>query len=148
VKWVNVAVFTVTPASETVVREYRGHQQADANSKFQSDADVLARAGYVPSTQSWAAGQYGAGAFVVALLLLFVLVGILVFIYMLIVKPDGTLTVTYTRKPPPPTTHPNAATLATTSVADRLRSLQEAKEAGLISDDEYSAARARVLEDI
>lgn len=36
-------------------------------------------------------------AFTVALLLCLLLIGILVFIYMLVVKPDGTLTVTYSR---------------------------------------------------
>jgi hypothetical protein len=80
----------------TIVRTYRGPQQADTTATFQADAAELAKYGYYPTTQSWAQGQWGCGAFLVALLLCFLLVGFLVFIYMLVVKPEGTLTVTYT----------------------------------------------------
>ena len=55
----------------------------------------MAAFGYFPTSQSWAPGQWGAGAFIVALLLCFIFIGFLVFVYMLIVRPDGTLTVTY-----------------------------------------------------
>jgi len=55
----------------------------------------MAAAGYFPTSQVWAPGTYGCGAFLIALLLCVVLIGIIVFVYMLIVKPDGTLSVTY-----------------------------------------------------
>lgn len=55
----------------------------------------MAAAGYYPTSQIWTPGAYGCGSFLLALLLCVILVGILIFIYMLIVKPDGTLTVTY-----------------------------------------------------
>lgn len=56
----------------------------------------MAAAGYVPVNQVWAPGQWSTGAFVIAVLLLFVFgLGILILAYMLIVKPAGTLTVTY-----------------------------------------------------
>jgi hypothetical protein len=55
----------------------------------------MAAVGYFPTSQSWAPGSYGCGAFLIALLLCVVFIGILVFVYMLIVKPDGTLSVTY-----------------------------------------------------
>ncbi len=84
----------------TIVRSYRGRQQADALRAFQRDATDLAEQGYVPTSQSWAPGQWGCGAFLVAVLLFVVLVGIFVFIYMLIVKPEGTLTVTYAMRGP------------------------------------------------
>ena len=58
----------------------------------------MAAKGYFPVSQSWAPGQWGAGAFITALLLCLIVIGILVFIYMLVVKPDGTLTVTYERR--------------------------------------------------
>jgi hypothetical protein len=45
------------------------------------------------------AGVMGCGAFLVALLLPIVLVGLLTIIYMLLVKPEGTLTVTYEHRP-------------------------------------------------
>lgn len=81
-----------------VVKTYKGHSQGDAAKWFTKDAAAFAAAGYVPVSQSWAQGSWGCGAFLVALLLCFVIVGIFVFIYMLIVKPDGTLTVTYSRQ--------------------------------------------------
>jgi hypothetical protein len=62
---------------------------------YQADAERLASQGYFPVSQSWAPGSYGCGAFLLALLLCVVLIGILVFVYMIIVKPDGTLSVTY-----------------------------------------------------
>ena len=60
-----------------------------AGYKAAKDAARLANDGYYPTSQSWAQGQWGCGAWLVAVLLFFVLIGILVFIYMVIVKPDG-----------------------------------------------------------
>ena len=80
--------------STVIVRNYKG-SQAKATALFQADASQMARHGYVPVAQAWAPGSYGCSSFLIALLLCVVLIGILVFIYMLIVKPSGTLTVTY-----------------------------------------------------
>jgi len=55
----------------------------------------MAKQGYFPTSQSWAEGSYGCGAFLIALILCFIIIGIVVFIYMMIVKPDGILSVTY-----------------------------------------------------
>jgi len=63
----------------------------------------MASQGYVPTSQTWAPGAYGCGAFLVALLLCVILVGIVIFIYMLLVKPDGTLSVTYELRAVEPT---------------------------------------------
>jgi len=86
---------------DVIVRVYKGRQQHDATNAFQKDAAKLAQQGYVPVSQSWAQGQWGCGAFLVAIVLFVVLIGILVFIYMLLVKPEGTLTVTYHRMSAP-----------------------------------------------
>jgi hypothetical protein len=86
---------------DVIVRVYKGRQQRDAIGAFQKDAAKLAHQGYVPMSQSWAQGQWGCGAFLVAIVLFVVLIGILVFIYMLLVKPEGTLTVTYHRMSSP-----------------------------------------------
>ena len=77
-----------------VIKTYKGSQAA-ATAAFQADAADMAAQGYFPTSQSWAPGTWGCGAFVGALFLCVVLVGILIFVYMLIVKPDGTLSVTY-----------------------------------------------------
>lgn len=84
-----------TPSPKPViVRTYKG-SQSSAAAEFQRDAVQLAGQGYYPISQSWAQGSWSCGAFIVALLLCVILIGILVFVYMLLVKPAGTLTVTY-----------------------------------------------------
>ncbi len=79
---------------QSLVKTYKGSQQG-AMAAFQADAAKMAAQGYVPTSQVWAPGSYGCGSFILALLLCFVFIGFLVFVYMLIVKPAGTLTVTY-----------------------------------------------------
>ena len=94
----------------TIVRAYRGKQQADANKDFANDAARLSMESYFPTTQSWAQGQWGCGAWLIAaaFILLFGF-GLLIIAYMIIVKPSGTLTVTYEYRPPAP---PPAPTMA------------------------------------
>lgn len=143
------AVAAAGPA--TIVRTYKGKQQADATQAFQQDAAALAVQGYSPTSQSWAPGQWGCGAFIVALLLFLILIGIFVIFYMLVVKPAGTLTVTYTRQAPSASPQqpsmPAQSPAAAVGVADRLSQLDQAKSAGLISDEEYAARRAKILDD-
>lgn len=83
----------------TIVKTYRGREQA-ATQAFRADAAALAAKGYHPTSQQYVPGSYGCGSFIVAALLCFVLIGIIVFIYMLVVKPPGVLTVTYEYRPP------------------------------------------------
>lgn len=82
---------------QVITKSYIGKQDK-ANSLFQADSVKMAENNYYPKTQNWSQGQYGCGAFLIALALCFVLIGILIFIYMIIVKPDGTLSVTYELK--------------------------------------------------
>ena len=77
-----------------LVRTYRGGQN-DAMALFKADAPKLAAEGYFPMSQIWVPGSYGFGAFLFALLLCLIVIEILIFVAMLIVKPKGTLTVTY-----------------------------------------------------
>ena len=84
--------------SQISIKTYEG-SQAEAMRHFQADADYMDSENYFPTSQSWAPGQWSGGAFAVAILLiLFFGLGILILAYMLIVKPDGTLTVTYERR--------------------------------------------------
>src|SRR5450759_2518927 len=86
----------------TIVRVYKGKQQADTTKEFARDAEKLAKQHYYPSSQSWAQGQWGCGAWAVAVLcILLIGFGLLIIAYMLIVKPAGTLTVTYEYREPP-----------------------------------------------
>ena len=77
-----------------IVKTYRGKQDA-AQKEFLKDAEKLAETGYFPVSEKWEQGSWGCGSFLVALILCVIIIGILVFIYMLLVKPAGTLTVTY-----------------------------------------------------
>ena len=79
---------------KTIVKTYTGKHEV-ATRIFQADAEKMAVEDYYPVSQDWAPGSYGCGGFLLALLLCLIVIGIIVFIYMLIVKPDGTLSVTY-----------------------------------------------------
>lgn len=96
--WTGGAPLTTAAAAQAapgiVVREYKG-KLADATRQFQADAARMAETGYYPVSQNYQPGSWGAGAFIVAVLLFLILIGIFVFIYMLLVKPAGTLVVTY-----------------------------------------------------
>ncbi|PTU30962.1 zinc ribbon domain-containing protein [Stenotrophobium rhamnosiphilum] len=80
-----------------VVKTYRGSQDGAARA-FKRDAATMGLKGYVPTSQSYAPGSYGCGSFILALILCFAIIGILILIYMLIVKPDGVLSVTYEQR--------------------------------------------------
>jgi hypothetical protein len=91
-----------------IVKSYSGSQSI-ATALFQADVTKMAAEGYVPVAQSWSPGSYGCGAFLGALVLCLLLIGIVIFIYMLIVPPDGTLTVTYEHRPNEEKTCPRCA---------------------------------------
>lgn len=79
---------------KVIVATYSGREDA-AMSLFRIDAKKKAEQGYYPTSQSYAPGSYGCGQFVLAALLCFLIIGFIIFIYMLIVKPAGKLSVTY-----------------------------------------------------
>jgi hypothetical protein len=91
----------VANAQAVIVKTYSGSQEA-ATSQFQSDAMEMAKRGYFPSSQSYAPGAYGCGSFILAIVLCFLIIGVLILLYMFIVKPDGILTVTYEFREAPP----------------------------------------------
>lgn len=80
-----------------LVRNYKG-SETRATEFYKRDSKLMSKKGYYPTSQNWVPGSYGCGMFLIALILCFFIVGILVFIYMLLVKPDGTLSVTYELK--------------------------------------------------
>jgi len=77
-----------------VTKTFKGSPES-ATAAFQAHAAEMAEAGYYPTSQTWAPGTYGCGEFLIALILCVIVIGIIVFLYMLIVKPEGTLSVTY-----------------------------------------------------
>lgn len=87
-------------AKNTVTKFYSGNSgnQQSAYRMYLADKEKMSSRGYRPASETWQPGSWGVGAFIVALLLCFILIGILVFIYMIIVKPAGKLVVTYERQ--------------------------------------------------
>ena len=79
---------------QIIAKTYTG-KEAEAAINFQADAALMAAQGYSPVFQSWALGQWPSRSFIPVLLLCFLIVGIPALVYMLIVTPDGALTVTY-----------------------------------------------------
>src|SRR5262245_6433537 len=57
---------------QVIIRTYSG-DQAEATTLFQADSVEMAARGYFPTSQSYAPGQWGCGAFIVALLLCLIL---------------------------------------------------------------------------
>ena len=95
---------SVMPASSlppVLTRTYRGkpHEVEDLRSV---DAEALAKRGYFPSSLSYAPGEWSGGAWVLAVVLILLFgLGLLVLIYMVAVKPAGSLTVFYERRTEP-----------------------------------------------
>jgi len=79
---------------KNIVWWYEG-SEAKARVEFIKDAQKKSQDGYYPVSENYTQGQYSGWDFFGAFLLCFILIGIIVFIYMLIVKPKGRLTVTY-----------------------------------------------------
>jgi len=86
---------------KTIVKTYKGRSASATQKAFVKDAQKMADKGYQPASQQFEQGHWGTGAFLIALILCFVVIGIIALIYMLIVKPEGTLTVTYTLQDKP-----------------------------------------------
>jgi len=84
---------------QIIIERYKG-SVAKTNMEYEKRSKKLLAEGYIIKYQTYQQGSWGCGAFLVALLLCFIIVGFLAFIYMLIVKPEGELTVTYEYKKP------------------------------------------------
>ena len=136
------------PVDPLITRSYKGKPDV-ANAKFAADAARLASLGYNPVNQNYVQGSWGCGAFLLALLLILAVgLGLLVLAYLVIVKPDGTLTVTYQQagtvmSAPVPIASPLAASAST---EERLRQLEELRTGGLVTAEEYAAKRKAILD--
>lgn len=86
------------PDPVTLVRTWHGRNQADAVRAYARAAEKLGAQGWEPVSQSWAAGQRGLFAFLVAFALLFTGVGAILLLYYFLVPPSGSLVVTFHRR--------------------------------------------------
>lgn len=94
--------------SGTIVRCYKAKSQSNAVNAMNAEASIFVNDGYHPASQTWAPGEWSTADFIVALVLCLFCIGIIVFIYMVIVTPEGTLTVTYQRKETSPDAAPGS----------------------------------------
>ena len=78
-----------------IVRTYRGREQRDVVARYATDAEALAARGYEPVGQSWGDGQWDLVLFLLALILCLFGIGLILLAYMAIIRPAGTLLVTY-----------------------------------------------------
>jgi hypothetical protein len=115
-----------------VVRTYPGRSQEDAVEAFQADMPALVGRGYRVVSQSWDAGRRGAAGAVT--------LGVLS-------PKQGTLSVTYELAEVAPASAASAATARGGSLG-RLQELDNLRAAGAITDEEYAAKRAEIIEEI
>jgi ribosomal protein L40E len=79
---------------KVIVKTYKGNESS-STAAFKADSVKMSALGYYPTSQNYSPGSYGCGAFILALFLCIIVIGIIVFIYLLVVKPEGVLSVTY-----------------------------------------------------
>jgi hypothetical protein len=165
----------VADGPPTIVRTYRGAQQADTTAVFQKEAAELVKRRYSPTSQSWAAADR-TGALVGSLLGgLIMLWGILVVgggtsigIVLLVVggstallaqaasPSGGSLAVTYERRdqsssaPLAPAGSPATQAVESpfSNIEARLATLERLRAAGTITQDEFAARRNKILDEI
>ena len=114
--FVQRAIGAINLGEQIIAKTYKG-KEAEATINFQADAAVMGAQGYFPVFQSWEPGQWQSRTFITVLLLCFLIVGIPALVYMLIVSPDGALTVTYVSSTGDPT--PEGALRPQPSYAER-----------------------------
>jgi hypothetical protein len=92
---------------QQIIKTYTGRHEGSIE-KFKADAEMMAVNGYYPMSQVWVPGSYGTAEFILALLQCIILIGFLTLAYMLIVKPEGKLVVTYMHRSTLATASPSA----------------------------------------
>jgi hypothetical protein len=121
---------TAAWTTTTLVRRYaldRGGEE-----KFRQEVEILGQHGYLPATQSADGGHIHAGR-------LLVTGGLSVFAGSSGIRSQGSITVTFARQASAPTPAP-------ADLSGRLSALEAAKTAGLLTNEEYAAKRAAILD--
>ena len=84
-----------------VVKVYDG-RQGEATALLKADCIEMAAEGYFPTWQDWSPGEWTREAYIIAVSLIFLFgMGLLVLAYLLVVEPEGRLTVAYERRAAP-----------------------------------------------
>jgi hypothetical protein len=126
-----------------ITRTYRGNSD-EIEALRRADADELALQGYYPKAQALVPGSWDVGLWVVAVLLLAVFgLGLFVLIYLIAVKPAGTLSVIYEQ-----VARVERDSGEAQGPAARLRELSALRDEGAVTADEYTAKRAEIIRDL
>lgn len=80
---------------EVILRTYWAHRPADAIRWYQRDLDDLVDHGYLPAGHTWAPGEWTFGHFLVGILLAPFGIGVIVLLYLAILRPAGILTAAF-----------------------------------------------------
>jgi hypothetical protein len=80
------------------IRGYEGGKYEELIEAFHRDASLLLDQGYEPAGQHYIEGQWGFVMAFVATVTIPLLIGIVVWAYLLVKRPIGTLTVTYVHR--------------------------------------------------
>ncbi len=136
-----------------LMRAYSGANDFEIQTRRTADQAALAQRGYAAVGESFVEARWRTGDWLGALvfLIFLFLIGIFILIYMASNRPGGTLTVTYERLVTG-RTEPPVAPAATDDLvrrpAQRLRMLDDLRERGLITVDEWSSRRGAILAEI
>jgi len=80
--------------STIVIKNHTGiHNQIVYN--FKRDHEEISKEGYSLKSQIFIPGSYTTGNFIICALLCLIIIGVIGFIYMALIKPEGTLITTY-----------------------------------------------------
>jgi hypothetical protein len=136
------------PRGATWIVRYKGEYE-QSSASFGRHAPLSAERNWYPISLTYVPGTWGLGTWVIALLLLFLVVGIVVLVYMIVVRPPGELVVIYEYRPPRDVTPTQAAQAATddptASIEGRIERLDALRASGALTDGEYAAKRAEIL---
>lgn len=83
--------------SPIFIRGYRGKAYEDTIESYYRDSVLLHLQGYEPAGQHYVEGRWSVAMAVIATVLIPFLVGVIMWLFMLVTRPTGTLTVTYLR---------------------------------------------------
>jgi uncharacterized membrane protein len=147
-----------------IIKSYRGNYNEPLEA-FQKDAGEMEKLNYVPVSQKWAEGSYGCGAFLISVLSTIIIIGLIVFIYILIVKPAGILTVTYELRSGSDQLYSEDSSQAnvlaksnnisaravkteSNSTFDKMMELKEMFDAGSITEKEFNEKKSKILDQL
>lgn len=137
------AVIPADKLPPILLRQYGGSRERRDRIRA-IDANALAQRGYSPRSETFVRANWSGTAWLAAVLLFIVLVGVLIFLYMIATKPDnGVLTVTYER-----IGHTPDLAQVPTNVRARLAEAQNLFSEGVITEAELAATRADILKNV